>query len=303
MSTPNCANTVDVACETFRELRGALAELSAMIRSEGVAAVTWTLPDPMDSSSIEQDFREQAKLMGAAIDVSELTGAAAIEKAASVYSRVIRWAQQSPVHTIRTAGVVCIPNRAAVDLVKKINLLKSRFQIDLEEIHPRSHVRKKLIEGSDLKDVHQLQALRQIVVLDEFPARVGFTWEGHHRSVSSIEAGVLRQRIVDRYDHLGQWGEALKPFRDADMLAIVKKKSPTPAANVRLAEGFVKRPALMPFIVVGSVLPEITPLGNFRQPSRPPEGFRTGETQVDDRPLIPELHVHAYLKRHGACIH
>lgn len=149
--------------------------------------------------------------------------------------------------------------------------------------------------------LHRLQAWRHLVVFEQRPERLGFTW-AHTRKVSRLlpaQAGERLRKLGDG-PHIQAQLRRLAQIPPDEALAEVLDASTHVRANVVWRQqGQITRrqvrvalPLLYP-ARRGEPLPVFSGLPEERGPD--PDRLRRMDVRLEDEPLLPSIHVHRYL--------
>lgn len=198
--------------------------------------------------------------------------------------------------------------------------LSDRLELDGDQIKEKGSKYELLREESaTIKHLHILQATRELRVLEDQTERIAFSWSSHHaahrpRLASKIRAD-FRQALARGPSNLspeptedwdkryGEYLESIFSVPDDEELVFRRPTPPLPVANTSPPppKGRPLKASLPLFLKAGVVWPALDPLTDFipgrrRLPTR-------SDKQVDQEPLIEDLHLYRYLPDHRDKLH
>ncbi len=152
--------------------------------------------------------------------------------------------------------------------------------------------------------LHRLQAFRRLVVLEDRPDRLGFTW-AHTRTITRIDADEARRRLMRLGDDpaIRAQIERLAQLLPGEKLAVVLPTATHARVNVvwRREGGIVRKQlkSALPLLIParpGQPLPPFSPLRPER--GRDPHRLRRMDTRLEEEPFLPAIHAYRYLPDH-----
>lgn len=179
-------------------------------------------------------------------------------------------------------------------------LRKAEADSVLLELHKRNQEVALAMRRMGVSRLNLKQAYRHVPLLDERPAKVGFTWSKQGRTIQRLSVPEARRLLERRSEtpQIRQELDRLSRLPNDEPLARARPVCPHLRANV-VFEGHAERerrliqtplPLLIP-LQAGESLPDFVPV--------PPEPsgiqrLRRSDVRLEDEPLLPLLQVFRY---------
>lgn len=219
----------------------------------------------------------------------------------------------------RSRHGLIIADQHSVERIKAINTSKDRFRacVQQEKLdkpgwkntlqqlteHPSSLRDKLAVSG--LGRIHLKQCFRHIPLLEQAPARVGFSWYVNGRSIKKLTIQQAQQMLLEYGDdktHIRIQLAKLGGLTPGTLLAQIQTLAPVVRANLVFgSKGAETRKAMnvaLPLFIASdsNILPE----HNRISPEPPPGRTRQarGDQRISDEPFLPSLRAYTYKADH-----
>jgi hypothetical protein len=278
------------AIEATRVLRATLAEAQVVLA--GAATGARVFSPPLWEAGMDNP---------PTAPVSDLDGAAAIERAISVLIAADYRDGQHPKATRRAAGVLWVADEPDVRaVIAQVNADKA----DLERaMHAMGHAMWQRWYPH-IKTWHRLNRLqayhRRWRVIDAPLRRLAFGWAGQTTGIEQLRIAALIERLARQFADTGHpaieaEAQRLAGFDGNEVVVARRPIAPTPQANVVTIDGArwaFKAPS--PVIATASI-EVIAPLHDH-VPN--PDRAKRDDMATEDTPLVAAHHVYRYLAAH-----
>ena len=206
--------------------------------------------------------------------------------------------------------VACTP--AVINEVKRVNEAKLQFKkavSDFRNLYPTQLSEQKQLLAArqphlaqhlaheGLARLHLKQVSRQIPLVEEPLAKVGFNWYNSGRSIQKIskqDALKRLQKFNTDQPHIRIQYDQLATISDQEPLALVQKQAPIMRANLLFGNGDRKamNVAMPLFFPISGGFPAHKPPAP-EPPERRSRGVRS-DNVIEEAPFLPSIRVHRY---------
>ncbi|MEH6575756.1 MAG: DNA replication terminus site-binding protein [Amphritea sp.] len=213
--------------------------------------------------------------------------------------------------TIQQYGLIGA-DQPLIQLANEVNNYKALFRQNATDFQTnentdtqhRSTLLTSLLSRQGEARLHLKQCYRQIPVLENTPAKVGFSWYTSGRSIKKITPQQALERLLKMdtsQSHIQLQIEAVGRLRPGDTLAQLQTQVPVMRANIvwkqndqiiRKARN-ISLPILVQLDLNKPMLPE-----HNEPPLMPPEArsrIERSDLKIDPQPFLPSLRAHRYL--------
>lgn len=246
------------------------------------------------------------------------TGVAMREKAVRLYHTLWYEEGQEGRATLTCPGIVGA-SQMTVDAAHACNAAKDRFKAsiltlktlskrqqleDLDDLHKRHQQVGKALKRMGAVRLNLKQAYRHIPILDEKPAKIGFTWSKQGRTIERTTVAEARRLLERRRNSLEaeQALQRLAVIPQEEVLARVRSVTPHLRANlVFIRNGAVSRRLIQaPLPILTILSPNDTALPEYVPVSPAPTDFarlKRSDVRIEEEPFLPLIRVYRYQQR------
>ncbi len=190
--------------------------------------------------------------------------------------------------------------KAAILALKRLTAVQSR-QI-IEDLKHRDEQVADSMVALGAARLNLKEAYRHIPILDQRPAKIGFTWSKRGRTIEKTTVAEARRLLEKRpeTEQILLERQRLERIPEQEILAKVRPVCPHLRANIVfiLENDIIQRrlmQAPLPILIPsepGQSLPDFVPVG----PTPPEEQrLRRSDVRIEDEPYLPSIRTHRYL--------
>lgn len=204
-------------------------------------------------------------------------------------------------------------SESLLEQVQRLNDRKAQFKkavSDFRNQHPSELAEQKQrlaerhpaladeLNTEGLARLHLKQVSRQLPLLDQPPAKIGFNWYSSGRSIQRITKKLALEKLEKlgvEQPHIRIQYDALAQHPDHQALALVQQLAPIMRANILFGNG--NRKAMN--VAMPIFFPDIGGLPAFNIPPETPPEKRSRQVRsdqaIEEEAFLPSIRVHRYL--------